>query len=245
MYDGTNYCGWQRQPNGVTVQEKLEEAIFVAFNERANVTASGRTDSGVHAAGQVCHVDLEAEINGDKLADALNGRLPDDISVLSSCVAPEGFDANRSAKKKTYVYNMYFSRRSNPLLNRYSVWVKGDADIQKMCEAAALFIGEHNFKAYCASRSQVLTYVRTIYSLNVISKVEDGVTKVQVQVCGSGFLYNMVRTIAGTLLFYATGKLSLDDVKRSIEEGDRSSVGKTMPPNGLVLQDVDYGISLF
>jgi tRNA pseudouridine38-40 synthase len=217
----------------------------MAFNERACVTASGRTDSGVHAAGQVCHVDLTAEIAGEKLADALNARLPDDISVISSCIAPQGFDANRSAKKKTYVYNMYFSRRRNPLSDRYSVWVKGEADIQKMNEAAACFVGEHNFKAYCASRSQVLTYVRTIYSLNVSSEEKDGVTKVRIEVCGSGFLYNMVRTIAGTLLFYAAGKLTLDDIQRSIEDGDRAKVGKTMPPNGLILKDVDYGISLF
>jgi tRNA pseudouridine38-40 synthase len=245
MYDGTNYCGWQRQLNGETVQEKLEDAIYAAFNECANVTASGRTDSGVHAAGQVCHVDLNVTIDGCKLADALNARLPDDISVVSSALAPEDFDANRSAKKKTYVYNLYFSRRRNPLLDRYSVWVKGDADVQKMQDAAKLFEGAHNFKAYCASGSQVQTFERTIYFLNV-DVVKDGdFVKVQVTVCGNGFLYNMVRTIVGTLLYHAAGRITKEQIALSLESGDRNLVGKTMPPHGLLLKDVDYGISLF
>ena len=107
-YDGTHFCGWQVQSNGRTVQGELNEAIYKAFGERATVTASGRTDAGVHALNQICHVDLSAEIDGEKLADALNSRLPQDISVLQSAVAPENFDANRSAKKKTYCYTCIF-----------------------------------------------------------------------------------------------------------------------------------------
>lgn len=240
-YDGTHFCGWQVQNNGRTVQGELNEAVFKAFGERATVTASGRTDAGVHALQQVCHVDLSAHITGAKLADALNQRLPDDVSVLSSAVAPQGFDANRSAKKKTYCYNMYFSPRRNPLKERYATWIKGEADMEKMREAAAFFTGEHDFAAYCASGSQVKTTVRRIYSFDI---EEDG-GLIKIKACGNGFLYNMVRTLAGTVLWYSLGKISAEDIAASLEEKDRNRVGKTMPAKGLVLESVDYGSDPF
>ncbi len=240
-YDGTDYCGWQIQKNGNTVQAELSRAVRSAFGEDATFTASGRTDAGVHSLGQVCHVDLSADIAGDKLADALNMRLPQDISVVASALAPEGFDANRSAKKKTYRYSLYFSPRRNPLSDRYAVWVKGDKDIQKLSEAASLFVGEHDFSAYCASGSQVKTTVRTVYSFNVVE--EGGL--VNFYVCGNGFLYNMVRTLVGTVLWYAQGKLSKEQISASLTRGDRTLVGKTMPAKGLTLFSVDYGKQLF
>lgn len=240
-YDGTHFNGWQVQSNGRTVQGELNEAVFKAFGERAVVTASGRTDAGVHALNQVCHVDLSADIAGEKLADALNCRLPQDVSVLKSAAAPEGFDANRSAKKKTYCYNLYFAPRRNPLCDRYAVWIKGKADINKMKEGAEYFTGEHDFAAYCASGSQVKTTVRTMYSVDVIS--EGGFIKIEV--CGNGFLYNMVRTLVGTVLWYSSGKLGAEDIAASLNECDRNRVGKTMPAKGLVLKSVDYGAELF
>lgn len=240
-YDGTRFCGWQVQKNGRTVQEELNTALFKAFGERATVTASGRTDAGVHAFSQICHVDLNADIVGGKLADALNARLPDDVSVLNSAIAPQGFDANRSAKKKTYCYNLYFSPRRMPLYDRYAVWVKGSADVEKMREAAAIFTGEHDFAAYCASGSQVKTTTRTIYSFDID---EDG-DFIRLKVCGNGFLYNMVRTLAGTVLWYSFGRLTAEDIAASLTEGDRNRVGKTMPAGGLVLESVDYGFDLF
>lgn len=236
-YDGTNFCGWQVQNNGRTVQGELNAAVYKAFGEQAAVTASGRTDAGVHARAQVCHIDLNAEIAPEKLADALNQRLPDDVSVLCSAAAPEGFDANRSAKKKTYVYKMYFSPRRNPLYDRYAVWVKGEPDIDKMREAAQMFIGGHDFAAYCASGSQVKTTVREIYSFDIEKSGEC----VSLSVCGNGFLYNMVRTLAGTVLWYSLGKLSAEDIAATLSEGDRNRVGKTMPAKGLTLHSVDYG----
>ncbi len=239
-YDGTHFCGWQVQNNGRTVQAELNGAVFKAFGESAAVTASGRTDAGVHALAQVCHVDLNANIAGEKLADALNSRLPEDVSVLKSAVAPAGFDANRSAKKKTYVYKMYFSSRRNPLYDRYAVWVKGGADIAKLSEAAKMFVGEHDFVAYCASGSQVKTTVRRVYSVKV---KKDG-EFVTVEVCGNGFLYNMVRTLVGTLLWYAQGKLSAQDIQASLDKCDRQKVGKTMPAKGLTLYSVDYGFNI-
>ena len=240
-YDGTDFCGWQVQPNGRTVQEVLNEAVFKAFGERAIVKASGRTDAGVHARAQVCQVDLDCGIAGEKLADALNQRLPDDVSVLNSAVAPDGFDANRSAKKKTYCYQLYFSPRRNPMYDRYATWIKGEADISKMREASKLFEGEHDFSAYCASGSQVKTTVREIYSFEI---ERDGAF-VRMRVCGNGFLYNMVRTLAGTVLWYSQGKLSAEDIAASLAEGDRNRVGKTMPAKGLILESVDYGFNPF
>lgn len=237
-YDGTEFCGWQVQPNQRTVQGEIESAIKAAFGADAKVCGSGRTDSGVHALSQVAHVDLEVNIQPEKLADALNVHLPNDVSILYSCAAPQGFDANRSAKKKTYRYQFYCSPRRNPLTERYAVRVDGNPDINAMREAAKLFVGEHDFKAYCASGSQVKTTVRTLYSLDVLSDNQ----MIAIEVCGNGFLYNMVRTIAGTLLWYAYGKITLEDIACSLERGNRALVGKTLPPKGLILKSVEYGL---
>lgn len=244
-YDGTEYGGWQIQKNSVTVQQKLTEALEATLGQRVTVTASGRTDSGVHAAAQVCHFDAETSIPPEKFAYALNFRLPDDISVLQSAAAPEGFDATASAKKKTYCYRVYLSTRRNPLKDRYSVQIKYHVDMQKLIEAGKMFEGEHDFKAYCAAGSQVKTTVRTVYSVEVMTKEDGGITVIEIYVTGNGFLYNMVRTLAGTMLYYAAGRLSKEDIIRSLEECDRNSVGKTMPAKGLTLESVDYGVNLF
>lgn len=244
-YDGAEYCGWQVQPNGVTVQETLLSAAYAAFNEKCNIVASGRTDAGVHALSQVCHMDCEKVIPAEKMADALNSRLPESVRVLRSAVAPDGFDACRSAKKKTYNYELYFSRCSHPVKDRYAVWIKGDADFGKLKYALSLFEGEHDFAAYCASGSSAKTTVRTVYSATAEEYSEYGLRCVRISVCGNGFLYNMVRTIVGTALFFAQGRLTDEDIKNSLSSGGRSLVGKTMPPRGLMLAEVDYGVKLF
>lgn len=244
-YDGTEYGGWQIQKNAVTVQQKLTEALQETLGFKVNVTASGRTDSGVHAAAQVCHFDAETTIPPERMADALNPRLPDDISVLRSAAAPERFDAVKSAKKKTYCYRVYLSQRRNPLKDRYSVQVKYDIDFDKLERVCKVFEGEHDFAAYCAAGSQVKTTVRKIYSI-VVNYGESRFSRdVNIYVTGNGFLYNMVRTIAGTLLYYAAGILNESDIERSFAQCDRNSVGKTMPARGLILESVDYGIKLF
>lgn len=244
-YDGTHYGGWQIQKNKITVQEKLEEAASEICGKKTAVTASGRTDSGVHAAGQVCTFSADISIPPEKLADALNIRLPQDISVLKSVSAPEEFDVIKSAKRKTYCYRFYLSSRRNPLKDRYSVWVKTCADIQKLKHIADAFVGVHDFKAYQKSGAAVKTTVREVYSVEVKSREYRGSTDVEIYVCGNGFLYNMVRTMAGTMLYFAGGVLTEEDVVRSLEQGDRNSVGKTMPPQGLTLENVDYGFELF
>lgn len=240
-YDGTDFCGWQVQKNGFSVQQALADAAKSAFGEEVVFTASGRTDSGVHAAGQVCHADISVNIPADRLADALNCHLPSSVSVLASAAAPAGFDANRSAKKKTYVYNLYCAPRRNPLKDRYSVHIKGAIDVAALREAASLFVGGHDFKAYCAARSQVKTTVRVVYSVDVLQEGED----VRISVCGNGFLYNMVRTMVGTMLGYASCAFPLGQIADSLSAGDRSLVGKTMPARGLILKEVDYGVDLF
>lgn len=240
-YDGTEYGGWQIQKNAVTVQQKLTEALEDTLGYKENVIASGRTDSGVHAKAQVCHFDAQTSIPAEKLADALNARLPEDISVLRTVAAPDGFDAQSSAKKKTYCYRFYLSKRRLPLNDRYSVQIKYSIDLQKLKYAAKLFEGEHDFKAYCAAGSRVKTTVRRIYSIEVKN---DG-CNVAVYVTGNGFLYNMVRTLVGTLIYYAAGRLMEEDIVRSLEECDRNSVGKTMPAKGLTLESVEYQTKLF
>lgn len=240
-YDGTNYGGWQIQKNAVTVQQKLTEALEDILGCKVSVTASGRTDSGVHAKAQVCHFDAKTSIPAEKLADALNARLPDDIGVLQTAVASDGFDAQSSAKRKTYCYRFYLSQRRQPLNDRYSVQIKHNVDLHKLEYAAKLFEGEHDFKAYCAAGSNVKTTVRTIYGIKVES---DGVN-VAVYVTGNGFLYNMVRTLVGTMIYYAAERLTEEDIVRSLTRQDRNSVGKTMPAKGLTLESVEYATKLF
>ncbi len=244
-YDGTDYGGWQIQPNCVSVQSKLEAAAADLFGKRTPVVASGRTDSGVHARAQVCHFDADTSIPPEKLADAFNARLPEDISVLCSAAAPDGFDCNRSAKRKTYCYRMYVSPRRSPLKDRYFAWVKNGADAEKMKYIAKVFEGEHDFKAYTKSGSTAKTTIRTVYSVTVKSSESLGATDVEIYVTGNGFLYNMVRTIAGTMLCFSQGSIDEDRIIRSLKYGERQLVGKTMPACGLTLESVDYGFPLF
>ena len=244
-YDGTDYGGWQIQKNNNSVQEEMEKAAKIIFGKRVCIIASGRTDSGVHAAAQICHFDAETSIPPEKIADAFNAYLPTDISVLQSACVSENFDSTRSAKRKTYCYKMYLSSRRNPLKDRFSEWIKFPVNIAKLRHIAGCFVGKHDFKAYCKSNSSIKTTVREIYSVEVKTEECDGTLDVEIYVCGNGFLYNMVRTIAGTMLGFATGSISEEEVKKSIDDCDRSCVGKTMPAHGLTLESVDYGFELF
>lgn len=249
-YDGTELCGWQIQTNGRTAQGEIERAIFSAFGRDARVTGSGRTDAGVHAAGQVCNFALpdEIRIRPERVADALNTYLPPDIRILESAAADEDFDACRTAKKKTYRYSIYFSRRENPLLERYAVRAGEVPDLAKMRACAYLLEGEHDFAAFSSTGSSVRTTVRTVYSIGFVSWPEEsgqGISGMHVDVCGSGFLYNMVRILAGALLDVGTGRLALSAVEEALTAGNRELLGKTMPAKGLTLLSVDYGFPLF
>lgn len=248
-YDGTDLSGWQIQTNGRTAQGEIERAVESAFGARARVTGSGRTDAGVHAAGQVGNFSLpeNIRISPERIADALNTFLPPDIRILESAAAPESFDACRSAKKKTYRYSVYFSRRENPLLERYAVRCGESPDFFRLRECADLLEGEHDFEAFSSTGSSVKTTVRTVRSVEVSPYANEiaGVLCADIDVCGDGFLYNMVRIMAGALLDCGAGKLPLSAVEQALRTGERGLLGKTMPAKGLTLLSVEYGIPLF
>ena len=240
-YDGTAYAGWQRQKNAPSVQESLETAIQTALGEEVRVTASGRTDAGVHAAGQVCHFDSDTfSVPPEKMPDCLNRFLPADIRILEGWGADEGFDSNRSAKRKTYCYTFYEAEREMPLLERYAVRLESAPNKEILQQKAKLFEGEHDFKAFCASGSSVKTTVRTVYEVRVEEREAFGCRIVKIFVTGNGFLYNMVRTMAGELIDLAINKRTEESLFTAYQTGERGLLGKTMPAKGLILMQVIY-----
>ncbi len=239
-YDGTTYAGWQMQRNAVTVQEELEKALFTAFGKTIKTTASGRTDAGVHAAGQTCHFDGEYPVPPEKMPERLNPLLPESIRIVEGWGTDETFDCNRSAKRKTYRYRLYVSPREMPLLTRYAVRVESAPDIDSLQRAAKWLEGEHDYKAFCASGSAVKTTVRRVYEVRVEEREEYGLRVIEIFVTGNGFLYNMVRTMAGELLDLASGKRGKESLLKAYVTGDRTLLGKTMPAKGLTLMRVEY-----
>lgn len=235
-YDGTLFCGWQRQKNGVSVQQTVEDAVYNLTGERVVVTASGRTDAGVHAMGQVAHFDTNSTIPPEKFYKALNTFLPDNVKALSSEEVSDKFNANKNAKRKTYEYSLYFADAELPLKERYATRVYGDIDIEKMRSAAKLIEGEHDFKAFSATGSSVKTTVRTVYAVTIEKSGEN----LKIRVTGNGFLYNMVRIIAGALLKVGKGELTESDIIKAFNTGERSLLGETLPAKGLCLIKVEY-----
>ena len=235
-YDGTDYCGWQRQINGPSVQQALEEALSRLTGETIAVTGSSRTDAGVHAMGLCAHFDSATRIPADKIAFALNTMLPPDIRVRESSAAPEGFHARFAACGKVYTYTFFNARHANAVGRLYSAHVPLPLDAEKMNEEAQALLGTHDFAAFAASGSVVKSTVRTIYRV----KVERSGDYVTLTVFGNGFLYNMVRIIAGTLMEVGTGKRESGAIARAIETGDRLALGQTAPAQGLTLQRVLY-----
>lgn len=244
QYDGTEFSGYQKQRNGRTVQSVLEGAAAEIFGAPVRVSASGRTDAGVHAMGQVCHLDGETATPPEKLRERFNAILPPDVRILRSAAAPAGFDCTRGAKKKTYCYRFYTAESALPLLERYAVRVKTAPDISRMEEAARLLEGEHNFKAFCASGSAAKTSVRTVYRVEIRKTSKTLFDLYEIYVTGNGFLYNMVRILAGELVSVGCGK-GIKKICMAFETGERSLLAKTMPAKGLMLENVDYGAALF
>lgn len=237
QYDGTHFFGWQTQPEKRTVQQTIENALESITGAKCVLIGSGRTDCGVHAQKQVAHFDTEyLSIPPEKYPFALNRVLPPDVKITKSYLAKEGFHARYSAKKKTYVYRFYKSRVILPLYERYCCLMDDRADVKKMRLAAKEIEGTHDFKCFLAANSDVKDTVRTVFSCEVI---ENG-DLVEIKVCGSGFLYNMVRTIVGTLYFAGLEKLTAADVKNAINDKNRFGVGKTMEAKGLTLLSVEY-----
>ncbi len=239
-YDGSGYAGWQRQANALSVQECLEDALLDALGADVRVVASGRSDAGVHAAGQICHFTADLTIPANRLPDCLNQYLPPSIRLLEGWEGSEGFDACRSAKRKTYRYRIYEGRREHPLIDPYATRVETIPPIEELRAVAKLFEGEHDFKAFCASGSTAKTTVRTVYSVDVCQTKEYGLRVVDIFITGNGFLYNMVRTIAGELLDLASGRRTVESLQIAYETGDRSLLGKTMAAKGLTMISVEY-----
>lgn len=281
-YLGTRYVGWQRQLNGLSVQEVLENALEKTFGAPTQATASGRTDAGVHAEGQVVHFDADTTIPTEKIPFAVNTHLPDDISMLKCEIVDSDFNARFSAKRKTYCYKLYISKHRLPLLEPTHEQVVVPLDLTAMQECAKVIEGEHDFKCFEASGSVVKNTVRTVFSIDIDVKplsvahttineenseknsnendilnrlnnneyperVEDTSqnvslmnAEVEISVTGNGFLYNMVRIIAGTLVYVGIGKITVDDVKGIIASGDRKRAGKTLSAKGLHLVKVVY-----
>lgn len=240
-YDGTAYAGWQRQKNAPSVQERLENAVQAALGEEVRITGSGRTDAGVHAAGQVCHFDSDTlTVPPEKLPDCLNRYLPPDIRAIEGWAGRDGFDSNRSAKRKTYCYSLYVSQREMPLKERYAVRIESAPRLSILQKKAKLFEGEHDFKAFCASGSSVKTTVREVYQVRVEEGESHGSRDIRVYVTGNGFLYNMVRTMTGELLDLALGKRTEESLFTAYKTGERNLLGKTMPAKGLTLVGVEY-----
>ena len=235
-YDGSTYYGWQRQNDFITVQQKVEEAISALMKKPVAVRGASRTDTGVHAMCQGVVFETETTIPVEKMPYAINSFLPNDIVVNGAREVGEDFHPQYSVIDKTYEYKIQNCAFRNPLLYNYTDFVHYELDIDKMNEACQYFIGEHDFNAFCASGSQTKTTVRTIYKLNV-RREKDIVT---ISVTGSGFLYNMVRIIAGTLVAVGSGKIKPEEIKDIIESKDRTKAGKTLVPNGLTLMEVNY-----
>lgn len=236
QYDGTDYHGWQVQENAVTVQEIVKNALSGLTGEKINLIGCGRTDAGVHALDYTCNFHTETTIPVEKLPYALNSRLPEDIVCFAADVVSDDFHAKNSAVRKRYVYKILNAPFPDAFMKNYAWHFKYPLDTAKMQRAAEAFLGEHDFIGFASSGFTVKTTVRTIYSLDV-SKENDIIT---IDITGNGFLYNMVRIIAGTLAFAGCGKLDPDDTARIIASKDRTKAGITAPPQGLFLKEVYY-----
>ncbi len=235
-YDGTDFCGYQRQPDKRTVEEELEKALFQLVKKQVKTIASGRTDSGVHALCQKVHFDSELKMPANKYSDALNTFLPQDVRVISSKRVADDFNARYLVKKKTYRYSCYFAKTENPLVDRYKTLLKYPLDIEKIRDACKEIEGTHDFKCFLASGSSVKDTVRTVYDIKVVKKGN----LLDFYVTGNGFLYNMVRIIVGTLIAVGESRLNIEDITRALDSGNRRLAGKTMPAKGLTLYRVVY-----
>jgi len=235
-YDGTNYCGWQVQPNGVSVQKTLQNAIEDLTGEKIRLTGASRTDSGVHALGQVAVFDTEKEIPARRYAMAINQRLPGDIIVQSSEETAGDFHPRYTKLRKTYEYRILNRRMPLPNERQYSYFVSTPLDVTAMRDAAGLLAGEHDFKSFSSQKSDVRSTVRTIYS----AKVERQGDVIILRVIGDGFLYNMVRIIAGMLVKVGLGQKSGEDIKKALEHPGTQAAAPVAPARGLTLVRIEY-----
>lgn len=235
-YDGTNYHGSQIQNNGETIEGVLQRELSSLLQEEINLIGASRTDAGVHARGNVFVFDTESRIPPEKFVFALNARLPEDIRIQDSCEVPLEFHPRHQDTVKTYEYRILNRKLPLPEYRLYTHFTYESLDIEKMKEACQYFIGEHDFASFCAAGSQAESTVRTIYDLHMTKSGEI----LTISVTGNGFLYNMVRILAGTLINVGNGKIQPSDIERIIDGKDRKLAGPTAPAKGLTLVEIRY-----
>ncbi len=235
-YDGTNYHGWQIQPNGITIESELNRHLSQLLREEIHVTGASRTDSGVHARGNVAVFDTSARMPAEKISYAMNTRLPEDIRIQESREVAADFHPRRCKSVKTYEYKIYNRRFPDPCVRLYSLFYYWDLDLEAMKKAAAFLVGTHDFTSFSTARADVTDRVRTIYELN-LSKEGDMIT---LRIRGNGFLYNMVRIITGTLLRVGGGFILPEEIPDILRAKDRERAGETARPEGLTLVKIEY-----
>lgn len=235
-YDGTNYHGWQIQNNGNTIEAELNQCLSELTGEQIEVIGASRTDAGVHAMGNVAVFDTNCQIPAEKFSYAMNRSLPEDIRIQRSEEVPAGWHPRYCESRKTYEYRINRGEFPMPVNRLYSYFTYRKLDVDRMRQASRYLVGEHDFKSFCQTGAQVSSTIRTIYSLEVIEQGNDLV----IRVCGNGFLYNMVRIIAGTLMEVGEGKRTPESMKSIIEAADRTSAGPTAPACGLMLVRYEF-----
>ena len=238
QYSGAHFHGWQKQRHAPSVQETLETKISALLGEEITLHASGRTDAGVHAIAQTAHFETNSNFPLEKLPQAINHKLDENIAVLAAKEVSKNFHARFSVKKKTYLYRTYASEFSLPLLNatHAKISTKALENFEDIQAAAKHLVGTHNFKAFCAARATTQTFDRTIFDI----KIKKSKNMIDFYITGSGFLYNMVRIIVGTLVAVGEGKILPSDIPKIIENQERKNAGKTMPAHALYLYKVKY-----
>lgn len=235
-YDGTKYGGWQVQPNTLSIQALIQDALKTILRTKAPITASGRTDSGVHAHGQVAHFSAEGELDLHSFLYSLNGILPRDIRIREIALVPDTFHARFSAKKKIYHYHLHLSPVQDPFRFLYSTHVRTSIDLNLMKKALPAFIGTHDFSSFAGAGCGSKNPIKTLYRLEMVPET-DGI---RLEFEGDGFLYKMVRNIVGTLLEIAQNKLPIHAIPQILAQKDRRCAGPTAPPKGLFLYKVQY-----
>ena len=235
-YDGTEYHGWQVQPNARTIEGELNRCLSELLQEDIQVIGASRTDAGVHAKGNIAVFDTDARMPAEKISYALNQRLPKDIVIQKSCQVDADFHPRHCDTRKTYSYHIYRGEFPMPLRTRYSYFTYVPLDVTKMREAAVFFLGEHDFKSFCSANTQVESTVRTIEFLDVTEDDRELVITIR----GNGFLYNMVRIIAGTLVDVGRGFLAVEDIPDILKACNRERAGQTLPACGLVLEKYEF-----
>lgn len=245
-YDGTNYHGWQLQSNAATIEGELNRALRALTGEEIVVTGASRTDAGVHALGNVAVFDTTSRIPAEKFSYALNQRLPEDIVIQSSKQVADDFHPRHCDCRKTYEYDILNRTFPLPAYRNTAYFLYGTLNIEAMRRACQAFLGEHDFASFCAAGAQVQTTVRTIYSLEVECRplteanVGSADQLLTIRVKGNGFLYNMVRIIAGTLVEVGRGHIKPEEVAGIIAAKDRANAGPTAPARGLRLVEIEY-----